>query len=288
MIFAIEGIITVGIALMAFITLTDRPETARWLTQEEKELAIARVKSERVGTTEVLDKIDRKKVILGIRSPVTLATAFIFLMDNVTVSGLAFFAPTIIRTIYPTKSVIHQQLYTVPPWVVGAVVCLIVNYVSWKTDRRNIFMIGSAPVIMAGFAMCLATTNTSVRYASTFLIASGACSLGALTNGQVAANVVSDTARASAIGTNVMFGNFGGLISTWSFTTSDGPRFPIGNGLNLGTSSVILITSILIGIWMKADNKKRETRSVDEELAGLTQLQIQDMDWQHPGFRWRP
>jgi MFS family permease len=106
MIFAIEGIITCILALIGFITLTDRPETARWLTQEEKDLAIARVKSERVGTTEVLDKIDFAKIMMGIKSPVTIATAFIFLLDNITVQGLAFFAPTIVRTIYPDKTVV--------------------------------------------------------------------------------------------------------------------------------------------------------------------------------------
>jgi len=97
MIFAIEGIITCGLSLIAFLTLTDRPETARWLTQEEKDMAIARVKSERVATTEVLDKIDSPKVLRGIFSPVTLSTALIFLLNNVTVQGLAFFAPTIVQ-----------------------------------------------------------------------------------------------------------------------------------------------------------------------------------------------
>ena len=58
MIFAIEGIITCGLALISFLTLTDRPATAKWLTQEEKDLAIARVKSERVGTTEVLVSVN--------------------------------------------------------------------------------------------------------------------------------------------------------------------------------------------------------------------------------------
>jgi sugar phosphate permease len=71
MIFAIEGIITIGLAIISFFTLTDRPETARWLTQEEKDLAIARVKSERVATSEVLDKIDTPKILKGILSPVS-------------------------------------------------------------------------------------------------------------------------------------------------------------------------------------------------------------------------
>jgi hypothetical protein len=39
---------------------------------------------------------------------------------------------------------------------------------------------------------------------------------------------------------------------------------------------------------MKWDNKKRETKSVEEEIAGLSNKEIQDLDWRHPGFRWRP
>lgn len=288
MIFAIEGIITCGLAVIAFFTLTDRPATARWLSPEEKALAIARVKSERVGTTEVLDKLDTAKTLRGIFSPVTLATSFIFLLDNITVQGLAFFAPTIVKTIYPTDTVVSQQLHTVPPYVVGAFFTVLFPYLSWRFDRRNIFFIASAPLMMVGYIMFLASKEPMVRYAATFIIASGAFSFGALCNAQVSANVVSDTARSSAIGTNVMLGNVGGLISTWSFLPFDGPDYKIGNGLNLATSSLILILSILLLLWMNLDNKKREKRDIDSELAGLDQRQIQDLDYKHPAFRWRP
>ena len=279
MIFAIEGIITCGLSLIAFFTLTDRPETARWLTQEEKDLAIARVKSERVATSEVLDKIDTKKVLRGIFSPLTLSTAFIFLLDNVTVQGLAFFLPTIVKTIYPRNSVVSQQLHTVPPYIVGAFFVLLLPLLSWRTDRRNIFFIVSAPMMMVGYIMFLASKTPHVRYGATFLIAAGAFPYGALCNAQVSANVVSDTARSAAIGTNVMFGNIGGLISTWSFLPFDGPNYHIGNGLNLGTSSTILICSILLLLWMWADNKRREKLDVDAELDGLSLKEVQDLDW---------
>lgn len=85
-----------------------------------------------------------------------------------------------------------------------------------------------------------------------------------------------------------MFGNIGGLISTWSFMQSDGPNYPIGNGLNLATSSTILVVGTLTLLWMKRNNREREKRSVEEELAGLSEKQIQDLDWRHPGFRWVP
>lgn len=288
MIFAIEGIITIGLGLIGFVTLTDRPETARWLNAEEKKLAIERVKSERVGTTVVLDKIDKKKLLNGIFCPITVSTSFVFLLNNVTVQGLAFFAPTIVSSIYPNATVVRQQLYTVPPYVVGAFFTVLFPLISWRIDRRQIFFILSAPMVMIGYCMFLGSENPNVRYGATFLIASSTFALGPLSNAQVAANVVSDTARSAAIGTNVMFGNIGGLISSWSFLPWDGPNFHIGNGLNLATSSTILIVSTLTLFWMKRDNKKRETRDVDAELDGLTQQQIEALDWKHPAFQWRP
>ncbi|KAH6999449.1 retrograde regulation protein 2 [Ilyonectria destructans] len=288
MIFGIEGVITIGLSLISFFTLTDNPGTARWLSQEEKDLAIARVKSERIAATEVLDKIDMPKLLKGIFNPVTLGTSFIFLLDNITVQGLAFFAPTIVRTIYPNNTTVSQQLYTVPPYVVGAFITLLVPYLSSITDRRTIYFIASAPFMMVGYIMFLASTDGHVRYGATFLIAMGAFSFGALCNAHVSANVVSDTARSAAIGTNVMFGNIGGLIATWSFLPTDGPNYHIGNGLNLATSSVIFLSSICLLAWMKFDNRRRENKNIEEELGGFTQGEIQNLDWQHPAFRWRP
>ncbi|KAH7381089.1 putative MFS transporter [Cadophora sp. MPI-SDFR-AT-0126] len=288
MIFAIEGIITCGLALIAFFTLTDRPETARWLTQAEKDLAIVRVKSERVGTTEVLDKIDVHKTLRGIVSPVTLSTAFIFLLNNITVQGLAFFAPTIVRTIYPHHSVVSQQLHTVPPYVVGAFFTVLNPFISWKINKRLIIMIGAAPLVIAGYIMFLASTSGTVRYGATFLIASGAFVNGPLCPAHVSANVLSDTARSSAIGTIVMFGNIGGLIATWSFLPADGPNFPIGNGLNLAASTTGFLATIVLLRWMLADNKRRNKEDVNVQLAGLSEKQVQDLDWRHLGFRWHP
>jgi hypothetical protein len=142
--------------------------------------------------------------------------------------------------------------------------------------------------MMAGYIMFLATTHPHVRYGATFLIASGAYCYGALCNAQVSANVVSDSARAAAIGTNVMFGNVGGLISTWSFLAWDAPNYHIGNGLNLATSGLTLVVSSVLLLWMITNNKKRERRDVDAELAGLDMKEVQDLDWKHPSFRWRP
>ena len=89
-------------------------------------------------------------------------------------------------------------------------------------------------------------------------------------------------------GTTVMLGNLGGLVSTWSYLPGNAPNFPVGNGLNLATSTTTWIVALLILIYMKADNRRRDKKDIDAELSGLDDKQIQALDWKHPGFRWRP
>lgn len=141
---------------------------------------------------------------------------------------------------------------------------------------------------MIGYILFLASEHPHVRYGATFLIASGAYAFGALGNAQVSANVVSDSARAAAIGMNVMFGNIGGLVATWSFLSWNAPNYPIGNGLNLAASGTIFLIGIFLQLWMWRDNKSREKRDVDAELAGMDMKSIQDLDWRHPSFKWKP
>jgi Na+/melibiose symporter-like transporter len=133
---------------------------------------------------------------------VTLTSAFVFLLNNITVQGLAFFLPTIVRTIYPDASTISQQLYTVPPYVVGAFFTLLIPGISYKLDKRQIFVILSGPGVAIGYAMFLGTTNSQARYGATFLITSFAFFMAPILNSHISANVVSDTARSSGIGTN--------------------------------------------------------------------------------------
>ncbi|KAL3475975.1 major facilitator superfamily domain-containing protein [Aspergillus californicus] len=289
MIFAIEGIITIGIALLSFFILTDRPESARWLSPEEKKLAIARVRSEYVhaGANEVLDKLDKKKVFRGIFNPVVLASSWAMLLTNVTVQGLAFFAPTIVRTIYPDKTVIGQQLQTVPPYIVGAFSTVLIPYLSGRFDRRVIFFILTPFFMMTGYIIFLATDNGQARYGATFLIAFGSFPIGVLANAHAAANVVSDSARAASIGMVVMMGNIGGLIATWSFLPFDGPDYPIGNGLNLATGANCLLLGLGLLAWSVWDNRRRDRTDGSAVLDGMSARQVEDLEWRHPAFRWR-
>ncbi|KAJ8085613.1 hypothetical protein PM082_004431 [Marasmius tenuissimus] len=104
----------------------------------------------------------------------------------------------------------------------------------------------------------------------------------------VSANVVSDTARASAVATLSAIGNIGAVVATWSFLPFDAPDYKIGNGLNLATSSLMFVLSLLLYVWMMKDNKRRESRDGSQDLEGLSETDVMDLDWKHPRFRWHP
>lgn len=209
LIFFVEGVITVGVSIVAFFLLTDRPETARWLTPEERRFVAHRVTSERLEGNILLDNMNRTKLWRGIANPITLATGFMLCLNSLTVQGLGNFLPTVVATIYPDAPVTRQQLYTVPPNVVGAVLTVALSGLSWMIDRRQIIMTFSALPVLTGYAIFLGTLNPHARYAATFLIASTVYTMGSMTNAQVSCNVVNDSARTAAMATSVTVGAFG-------------------------------------------------------------------------------
>ncbi|KAK4448770.1 major facilitator superfamily domain-containing protein [Podospora aff. communis PSN243] len=297
MIFFVEGIVTVGIAFATIFLMAKGPALATWLNPEEKALAVSRLQAERAISprgpldSDVGGKLkmarNARRFLRGVYSPVTLSIGFIFLLDAVTVQAFAFFLPTIVRTIYPTSTTVQQQLYTVPPYLVGAFMMVSMSSLSWWTDRRQIFFKPSTTMVLIGYIMFLASNDPRVRYGATFLVAS-CFTLGPLTNAQVAANTISDTTRSAAISINCMFAHCGGLIGSWTFVDWDAPHYRIGNSVNLSTSIIILVLSTSMLLWMKADNRKRDRKEEQANEDGLAQGKVEDLDWRHPSFRWKP
>ncbi|KAH6976250.1 major facilitator superfamily protein [Ilyonectria sp. MPI-CAGE-AT-0026] len=286
MIFVIEGTITSIIGVIALFTMTDRADTARWLNDNEKKLAVERVTSERVGHSPMTDTFNWTKFRRGMMNPVVIPTAFIFLFNNITVQGLAVFLPTVVATIFPEAGVVKQQLLTVPPYILGTIACTVSCFLSWKWDNRMNWLVGCAAPSILGYIIFIATDNGTARYVATFLPMCGVFTYGATTAAHVSNNALTDTGRSAGIGMHCFIGSIGSLISTWSFLKTDAPHYHIGNGINLASQSTMCVIAMSMLLWINHDNKKRDERGIDSELAGRTQLEIEELEWRHPQYRW--
>ncbi|KAF9260792.1 MFS general substrate transporter [Marasmius fiardii PR-910] len=286
--FAIEGIITCLVGIIGLLILTDRPESARWLTEEEKKLAIFRVQSEMI--TEVRGSDSRRKVILGILNPMTITCGILLSLTGVAVIGLAFFLPTIIKTAFPGETMIQQQLRTVPPNVFALFMTIAIPWISTKLKRRLVLIVTTVPLAIVGYVMFLAPWSGSLHYAATFMIAAGTHPIGPLLIAQISGNVVSDSARAAAIGFTMTLATIGGLLSTWTYLPFDAPAYRLGNGLNLLTTSLVLVITLGVLIWVTMDNMRREARErevIDLQSKSVSEVKfVEEMEWKHPAFRW--
>jgi hypothetical protein len=63
--------------------------------------------------------------------------------------------------------------------------------------------------------------------------------------------------------------------------------YSVGNGLNLAAAVVIACSGLALTAWERKDNKRREKIDVDAALAGLSEKEVEDLDWRHPSFRWK-
>lgn len=307
-IFVVEGVLTVVVGLLCLAVMTDQPSSARFLSEEERQLAVDRLMTERIGTGAVLDKMSVSKLVKGAFNPVTAMTSVVFMFCSLSVQGLALFTPSIVRSIYPDVSPLNldavvrvstydasqetvttQQLRTAPPYAIGAGCLLLVCFASWRLHHRQLFMVLCAPPMIAGYLIFLVTNEThfTARYAGVCLMASTSFILGPLCLAQASANVSSDTSRNMAIGICMFFSNVGSLVSTWSFLPTDAPNYPIGCGLNCATSVLIFVAASLGWLWMRWDNRRRDGRDVEAELERLSSEEGEELEWRHPAFRWR-
>lgn len=87
-----------------------------------------------------------------------------------------------------------------------------------------------------------------------------------------------------------MFGYVGGLIATWTYLPSNAPRYSTGNSINLACAISWTTLSIATLLWMKYDSKMRDEReaAAREEIAGLSQQEVQDLGWKNPAWRCKP
>ncbi|KDE07167.1 hypothetical protein MVLG_02568 [Microbotryum lychnidis-dioicae p1A1 Lamole] len=282
------------LGLLSFFLLPDRPETAKWLNAEEKVLCAARSKSENVGAIEVVDSMKKEVFFAGMFNTTSVIITLTPFFVTIPILCLEFFLPTIVKTIFPNKGVIALQLRTVPPWILGAVMALILLYLSWKTKRRAVYIVIASPLTAIGYLMFTLSSSPHVRYAACFLITAGATPFLSLATTWTTINTTSDTARAGAIALFVFGANTGGLVATWIYLPPLGFFFFFIRARNLPGNILCLVSSLMVliltlGLWKYhlLENARREAARDDALLEGMSDKAVARLGQKHPGFRFR-
>ncbi|GAB1526070.1 hypothetical protein RhiTH_009236 [Rhizoctonia solani] len=260
-IFILEGILTLIIAAVAFFVINDYPETARFLTEEERLEVVRRLREDR---SALADEFGMKYFWDALKDWKIWVHMFITIGVYTPLYSFSLFLPTIIKNMGYTNE--KSQLMTVPPYVVACLFTIAGGKLADSQRKRGPFMVFFCILAIAGFTMLIASQKPGVQYAGTFLAACGVypnVPMGVAWNGN---NIGGSTKRGVGLAMHVGFGNLGGMIGAFIYRSRDAPHYYPGHGTLIATLSMSAILSALMSAWLKRENDRRDRVAQETNL----------------------
>ncbi|KAK7413573.1 hypothetical protein QQX98_007582 [Neonectria punicea] len=281
-IFILEGIVTVLVAILAFFVLHDFPETATFLTEEERAFVVYRLKYQAQGRGEgreevqvaEADEFKWKYVWSAFKDWQIWVNIFVYWGIVCPLYGISLFLPTIIRNLGHTSST--SQLMTVPIYITAAILAVVVAYTSDRVGKRSPFIIAFLCIMIVGFTMCITTSNPKVVYAGVFI---AACAIYPAFPGVItwlANNLAGSYKRGTGMALQIGVGNLGGAMAANFYRQADSPRFILGHALELGFISASIVAALILVLEYTQINKKRERRTGEDEVNRYTAKELSE------------
>ncbi|KAL5523310.1 hypothetical protein ACEPAF_1577 [Sanghuangporus sanghuang] len=196
LLFIIEGIPTVLAGITAILLLPQRPEMTRFLSEEERKIAIERMN--RAISGDVGFKINKTHVGAAFKDWRVYVGGVVYFGVNCGFASISGFLPTIIKSFGFTNAT--AQLLTVPPYAVAGIILIISSYASDRVQNRGFFIAAANMVSGIGNVILLAVqTNQHARYFAVFCITSGTFVSIGLLIAWYAHNLGSETKRATGM-----------------------------------------------------------------------------------------
>jgi sugar phosphate permease len=293
-IFILEGLIPVVVAFSLYFLLPDRPETAKFLTTEEKEFIINRIAlgtGSGRGRITNNDKVSWKNIRVAFSDWKVWMAIIPFWACSIGTYGFTATVPSVLEEMgYKTGD---AQLLTVPIYVFGMTATLIVAFWSDYVQQRTPFIMAGFAIAVVGFIGELAIDHPKlpgVTYFFLFLVAAGLyCPFTAVVT-LVANNVAPSSKRAVAMALLISVGNLGGICGSNIYYAAQEPKYQTGFGVSLAICGAGIVAAFILRKAYQRENKKRDElleREGEEAIrAKYTEQELLDLGDLSPFYRY--
>lgn len=272
---------TVAIGIISHFFIADWPHQAKFLTEDERALLMARLASD-VGDAN-MDRLDKRatkrifsdwKVYCGV-----------FMYFGVVNSGYAtsFFIPTILNEM--GFKAIDAQVRSIPIFVVATVCALITAWATDKVRHRYAFTLLGVVVASVGYLLLLEQKglNVSVKYFACFLIVAGTYITQPVCIAWISNCMSGHHKKSVSSAMQIGFGNAGGIVASNIFLATEKPFYKTGFGTTLGLLWICALACTVLFFGVRAENKKRDRGERDWRLEEEDADNLGD---DHPHFRY--
>ncbi|GAT29615.1 allantoate permease [Aspergillus luchuensis] len=221
--FIIFGIVTFLWGFLMLLRLPDSPTNASFLTDEERVIALARLKANKAGYKN--NKIEWGQVMEAFTDPKTWFLAVFVLGCNIPNGGYTTFSGLILKGFgYDTE---HTLLLGMPGGFIVFLIILISCFTSTKfANSRCITSIILTCVSILGTALVNSTKPIASRYIGLILMSLYSVSLP-LSMAMISANIGGITKRATVSAIYFIMYCVGNIIGPQLFFESQAPRYQV-------------------------------------------------------------
>ncbi|KAB8238975.1 major facilitator superfamily domain-containing protein [Aspergillus alliaceus] len=289
-IFILEGLLTVVVAFIAPFFIHDFPETATFLTDEEREYVLHMLQSQTNNQGPRQEGVVREEAKFRITYVVDALTDWqvyvsllIYWGITCPLYGISFFLPSIIKDLGYTSST--AQLLTVPIYITAAVLAVAAAWLSDRYGQRSPFILFFMSLIALGFIIVLASTGRGVPgvvYFGVFLVVIGIYPSFPGNVTWLSVNLAGDYKRAAGMATQIGLGNLSGAMASNFYRSQDAPKYTLGHSLELGFCMVGILSAIALRLTYQHINRKRDR----VDIARYDAIEMAKLGDRSPGFRY--
>ncbi|KAH7245294.1 major facilitator superfamily domain-containing protein [Fusarium tricinctum] len=283
-IITINGIPTVLTAFVIPFILPNTPETAKFLSNEERQ-ALLDVRAAEVGQTTSGQELHKEDVMAGVKDWTIWALSIAQFCSHSVLYSFSVFLPTIIKEMgdWTPKQV---QGLTVPVYAVGFVTYLVCARISDRIQQRGIFCIGGGLTMILGYVLLIANQSQAMSFAGCFIVAIGLWTGSGSGMAWITVNQPRYGKRAFASGIFITIGNSAGVASPFLFEDKYKPTYRPGYGASIGMLVLAVCIHTAVYLHFKKLNKRKLSGQEDWRIEGKTEEEINEMGEHNPRYMY--
>ncbi|KAL8943064.1 MAG: hypothetical protein Q9211_001117 [Gyalolechia sp. 1 TL-2023] len=278
----LEGLPSLVLGIATWFLLADSPETAFYLSDEEKELMRVR-RQRQAGQTESAQKFHKEDVYLGLKDwKIYMFCAGQFGTDTM-LYGYSTFLPTIIKGM-GKWSTAQTQALTIPCYCLGALSYVVVARLSDAQQKRGLYTVIFALISVIGYGVLMSDAGQGVHYFGCFLVAIGLYVACGLPLAWLPSNQPRYSKRATATGLQLTIGNASGIMAPFLYSSSDEPRYLRGHGVSLAMVAMAAVVFGFMSWYLSKRNDQRRRGEEDGKVADMSEDEIAELGDESPRF----
>ncbi|KAJ6131193.1 hypothetical protein N7523_001653 [Penicillium sp. IBT 18751x] len=288
--FIIFGLVTFLWGIVMLFRLPDSPVDAKFLTDEERMIAIERLKANKTGFKT--NQIDRSQIVEAFTDIKTWILAVLILASNIPNGGFTTFNGLVLQGF--GFSTFNTLLLGIPGGVIVFIFVLGGGMISSKVaNSRCLAMIGLNTISIVGSALVYAAHSVGARYAGLLLMGAYSAAMP-VSMAMISSNIGGFTKKATVSSIYFIMYCAGNIIGPQLFFEREAPKYQSGFLAIIICLVICVIDGFVLLLYLRWENRRREKKASNgdpaveqEKTVTNTQCELVDItDLKNRQFRY--